>query len=217
MATRRVPLAAGNLYHIFTRSIAGFEVFRNTEDYERMMKSLSFFSAKDILCKFSLLERFPELYELTAAKHLAEKLVNIIAYCLMPTHLHFILEELAAGGISKFMNRILSSHTHYFNPRYNRKGHLWEGRFKNILIDDDSYLLHLTRYLHLNPVTANLVEKPEDWEFSSYKEYLAHPECRNICEYSRYLDIDKESYGKFVHDHIGHQRALALIKHLAID
>lgn len=216
MGTRRVGFSENNLYHVFTKSIAGFDIFRKNADYKRMVQSFSFFSNKNIPCKFALLDKITDLQETIYSKHPSENIVSIIAYCLMPTHLHLILREMVAGGISKFMNRILSSHTHYFNPRYNRKGPLWESRFKNLLIEDDSYLLHLTRYIHLNPVTANLVEQPEDWEFSSYGEYIDSSSSK-ICKFSQYLDINKESYKNFVHDHIGHQKAIALIKHLAID
>ena len=70
------------------------------------------------------------------------------------------------------MRRLLNSYTRYFNEKIKRKGPLWEGRFKKVLVNSDEQLLHLTRYVHLNPVSAGIVEKPEDWPCSSYREYI---------------------------------------------
>ncbi len=147
-----------------------------------------------------------------------KKLVQIVSYCIMPTHLHLILKQLRNNGITIFMGNLLNSYSRYFNTRYKRKGPLWEGRFKNILIKNDAYLLHLTRYIHLNPTTANLVEKPEEWEFSSYREYLSSSEKeKGICEYSDLLEISKSYYQNFVEDRIAYQRELHKIKHLILE
>ena len=70
------------------------------------------------------------------------------------------------------MGDILNSYSRYFNTKQKRKGPLWEGRFENVLIKTDEQLLHLTRYIHLNPVTAYLVDQAKDWQASSYNEYL---------------------------------------------
>jgi putative transposase len=147
-----------------------------------------------------------------------EKLVEIIAYCIMPTHLHLVLKQLEDNGISIFMNRILNSYSHYFNIKHERKGPLWEGRFKHILVEKDEYLLHLTRYIHLNPVTAYLVNKPEEWFASSYGEYLQDVKKDDkICKYSEILEIEPKSYREFIEDRISYQRELAKIKHLVMD
>jgi len=127
----------------------------------------------------------------------------------MPTHIHFILRELDDNGISKFMSLILHSYTKYFNSRNDRKGTLWESRFGNTLVKSDQQLLHLTRYIHLNPVTAYMVDDPIDWEFSSYKEYLNMlSENQKICNLS-FLEMDKDTYRRFVCEQISYQRTLA--------
>ncbi len=134
----------------------------------------------------------------------------------MPTHLHLILKQLKENGISIFMGNLLNSYSRYFNIRYKRKGPLWEGRFKSILIENGEYLLHLTRYIHLNPTTANLVRKPEDWELSSYKEYILNKKDA-LCDYSDLLDISKKSYREFVEDRISYQKELHKIKRLILE
>jgi len=146
-----------------------------------------------------------------------DKLVEIIAYCLMPTHFHLILKQLKENGISIFMNHILNSYTRYFNVKHGRKGPLWEARFKSVLVESDEYLIHLTRYIHLNPATAMLVNKPENWKFSSYEEYVLPKNENNICNYDELLDIVPHSYKGFVEDRVSYQQELAKIKNLLLE
>jgi putative transposase len=132
----------------------------------------------------------------------------------MPTHIHFLLQQLVENGISIFMRNILDSYTRFFNIRHNRKGPLWEGRSKKVLAKTNEELLHFTRYIHLNPVTAYLVDKPEDWEASSYREYIGLEVEDRICNYEDVLEINPRTYKEFVEDRISYQRELAKIKHL---
>lgn len=136
----------------------------------------------------------------------------------MPTHPHLILKQLTDQGVSNFMSNILNSFTRYFNTRYKRKGPLWESEFKNVLIRDDKQLLHLTRYVHLNPTSAGLVDKPEEWQFSSYNQFIDKDSARIICcNWEGTLDIKPEKYQKFVNDRISYQRSLSKIKKLIIE
>ncbi|MCK4936840.1 MAG: hypothetical protein KAR84_08300, partial [Elusimicrobiales bacterium] len=97
-------------------------------------------------------------------------------------------------------------------------GPLWEGKFKAIVIESNSYLIHLTRYLHLNPTTASLVETPIEWKYSSYAEYILAKQNENrICEYDDILEIKPDTYKTFVEDRISYQRELAKIKDLIIE
>jgi putative transposase len=93
-------------------------------------------------------------------------------YVLMTNHYHVVLET-PEGNLSKVMHYINGSYTNYFNRRMNRSGHLFQGRYKAILVDVDSYLLELSRYIHLNPVRAGIVEKPESYPYSSYKSFIS--------------------------------------------
>ena len=146
------------------------------------------------------------------------KIVEMLAYCFMPTHIHLVLKQLRPGGISKFINVVLKSYSKYFNVRYKRKGPLWEGRFRSVLVETDEQFLHLTRYVHLNPVSISLVDNPEDWKSSSYGEYIGRVDKKNrICAFDDYLDMDYSSYRKFVEDRIDYQRELEQIKNLIIE
>jgi putative transposase len=216
---RKYPLIEGKVYHTFTKSIAGFEIFRNESYYQRMGSILSYYKVENPPVKFSIFSDIKNKEFFYQRHFLSENnLVEIIAYCFMPTHIHLVLRQLKKDGISIFMSKVLNSYTRYFNLKNKRKGPLWESRFKNVEVGTDEQLLHLTRYIHLNPVTANLVEDPSDWSFSSYKEYLGEKQLEeNICNYSRLLDIVPQDYKKFVSSRKEYQRELAGLKELFLD
>ncbi len=221
MPYRKVPLVNGRVYHILNKSIAGYEIFNSYDNKERMLKAIIYYTLKNVPSKLSRFLKDKSdsflIDVINFVKSEAEKNVEIIAWCLMPTHYHLILKQLKDNGIVDFATSIQKGYTEFFNLKHNRKGPLWEGRFKSILVDKDEYLIHLTRYIHLNPVTAGLVDDPKDWQFSSYREYLnLIPEDEKICDFSSVLDIDN-SYEKFVKDRIGYQRELANIKHLLLE
>ncbi len=211
----------GKVYHVTTKSIAGYVIFNNEGEYLRMKQLIQYYQVENPSTRFSYFVAWQkDKNELVNKKdHQGkEKLVQIIAYCLMPTHIHLVLQQLRESGISIYMNRVLNSYTRYFNTKHRRKGPLWTGRFKRVLVETDEQLIHLTRYIHLNPVTAYLVDRPELWQFSSYHEYLMErPMKDKICEFKHILEINPSDYKKFVDDQISYQRELATIKDLIIE
>ena len=96
---------------------------------------------------------------------------EVFAWCILPNHYHLLVRP-NDEQMSSHMRRLSISYTKAMNKRYDRVGSLFQGRLKAIVVDRDAYLLHLSRYLHLNPVLTGLVKYPEDWEFSSYREYI---------------------------------------------
>ena len=220
---RKDKLITGETYHIFTRSIADFKIFNNKKDFERMQQLMKYYQVENELrlsdfieLKIVRREGFNNAFNLISKNK--EKSVQIIAFCLMPTHIHLVIKQLIDDGITIFIKDILNSYTRYFNIKYQRKGPLWETRFKSVLVNSNEQLLHLTRYIHLNPVTAQLIDHPEDWDFSSYKEYIGEiSESSAICRFKDLMEIQPLLYSKFVEDHISYQRELAKIKNLLID
>lgn len=97
---------------------------------------------------------------------------DIVAYCLMPNHFHLLILVKNGEEISSALKKVFLSYTKSLNKETNRSGPLWEGRYKSKFVPEDDYLLHLSRYIHLNPVKAKLVNKPTNWKFSSYSDYL---------------------------------------------
>ena len=140
------------------------------------------------------------------------KLQNFHYFAFFNLHFDFCNDE----GISLYMKNLLNSYTRYFNTKTKRKGPLWQGRFKSVLIKTDEQLLHLTRYIHLNPTSEDLVEKPEDWPYSSYNEYLRNSE-EPLCSFSKYLDIEPKTYKEFVESRKDYQKRLSEIKHLLLE
>ena len=209
------------VYHVFTRSIANFRIFNTDDDFSRMQDVIQYYQAETAPVSFSQIDRFSKnsksLPEAAVHAGRTEKLVEILAYCLMPTHVHLLLWQQDDLGVSKFMGKVLNSYTRYFNLKHKRKGPLWEGRFKKVLVESDEQLLHLTRYIHLNPVTACLVDRPQDWPASSYHEYVSPGSGSGMCNHGQFNDTTPVAYRKFVEDRIAYQRDLAKIKELLFE
>ena len=143
--------------------------------------------------------------------------VIIHVYCLMPNHFHLILET-PLGNLSRMMHSLITGYTIYFNKKHKRHGHLFQGRFKSILIEAVSYAKELSRYIHLNPVRAGLVERPESYAWSSYEYYRGMSMPARWLETSVVLRLfgeqlkeSKKAYVEFVMHGIG-EEAPASIK-----
>ena len=221
MQYRKDRLEKDYYYHAYSRSISKYIIFNDDSDYLRMLDIIKLYRFCDFNHSYS---KFLEL-DLNTQEEIIKNLessspvlVEIIAYCLMPTHLHLILKQITDHGISKYMSNILNCYSRYFNINHQRTGPLWAGRFKSVLVDKDEQMLHLTRYFHLNATSAGLVKKPEDWQFSSYKEYIDKVDIsEKICSYNNLFDISPKEYRKFVLDRKDYQQQLSKIKSILID
>lgn len=124
---RKIPLVNLEYYHIFNRSIAGFKIFNESEDYFRMLDIISLFRFVDFKDNYANYLKLTKDLQKRIKQDLeksSKKIVNIIAYCLMPTHPHLILKQNIDNGITNFMSRVLNSYSRYFNTKYHRKGPL---------------------------------------------------------------------------------------------
>ena len=148
---RKVQFANNYHYHIYNRGVDKRKIFLEDQDYYRFIHDL--FEFNDLDATINLGRRFNEQGSTsikTSKKR--KKLVEIMCFCLMPNHFHLILKQIRERGITKFMHKIGTGYTMYFNKKYQRTGALFEGRFKAIMIEKDEYLIHLSRYLHMNPI-----------------------------------------------------------------
>ena len=146
MPRRTTPLVAGNIYHLFNRGHNKGNIFFEPENYLFFLKRLR--------------------HHLKPAER-----VTILAYCLMPNHYHLLLRPLD-DELSKYMQVFSISYTKAINKRYSRVGGMFQGSFQAKFIDRDEYLIHISRYIHLNPVHAGIVKYPEEWQYSSYLEHI---------------------------------------------
>ena len=171
---RFVPLATHHYYHIYNKSIYTYEIFNSPDEYERMLQLIEYYRCSQMPFSFSYFSR----YHLTKYPNLSialssikkedhSPLVNIIAYCLMPTHMHFLLQQLLPNGICSFMKNIQSGYSQFFNKRHNRRGPLWQNRFGNKLISDDNDFARTFAYIHANPVKDLGLASSESWPYSS--------------------------------------------------
>lgn len=188
-------------YHLYNRGINKARIFLDAEDYtyfERLLRRhLSSETQTDALGR--------------QYKSLSDE-VQLEAYCLMPNHFHLLVYQQVEHGIVDLMMSIATAYTMYFNRKYERRGPLYESTYRASLIDEDAYLEHISRYIHLNP------KQYKSWPYSSYQAYLAtenvdwlHPE-RILAMFS-----SKREYRQFVNEYESAKEAIDLIKHELAD
>lgn len=212
MPGRTVPLINDEYYHIYNRGNEKKNIFTLPADYKRFKQVFYYYQFIGPKPKFSRFTSSDIYINLFKPKQ-ENKLVEIISYCLMPNHFHFLLRQLKDNGISTFMSQLLNSYTKYFNVKYNRVGSLFQGKFKNSLIENDEQLIHVSRYIHLNPIVSGLKNNLVDYPWSSYFEYVH--EFENYCSTKEVLSFfsSREKYQEFMEDQIDYGRSLELIKH----
>lgn len=141
-------LADNQIYHIINRGNRREAVFHDNYDYEKFLK---------------LLLELKEKYS-----------IKIYAYCLMPNHFHIVIYTKYAEFLSQAMHWISSSYVRYYNKRYNISGHLWQGRYKSFIVQEDAYLLVLLKYVEANPKRAKIVNSCMDFKYSSVKQRIGN-------------------------------------------
>lgn len=214
MSYRKSPLVTGEYYHLFNRGINKMPVFIYKRDYQRFIKSANYYQFAGPKPKFSVyckgsLQKF----------NLDNKIIEVISYSLMPNHFHFLVKQIRDGGISEFIRNLLDSYTKYFDLKHNWFGPIFQGVFRSVLIKSDSQLLHISRYIHLNPLISGLVKNTDNYIWSSYPEYLESSQIPAICSKDVILKQFKsiKNYQDFVKDHEEYARELEFIKHQLID
>ena len=146
MAIRKVLFLPGHYYHIYNRGAHKADIFRDDRDYVYLLKLVK--------------------------EKSKESDISVIAYCLMDNHYHFLLRQNGDATISQFMQAGFNIYSKAFNRKYGLSGTLFEGAFKATFVDRYEYLLQLCRYIHRNPVEADMVKKPEQWHYSDYLEFI---------------------------------------------
>ncbi|MBI2420513.1 MAG: transposase [Candidatus Levybacteria bacterium] len=134
----------------------------------------------------------------------------------MPNHFHFLVKQLKDDGITSYMRQFMNSFVHYINVKNKRVGPLFQGRFKNVLIDSDDQLLHVSRYIHLNPLVSGLVSDPNKYLWSSYHSYIGNRE-DGLSNPELILKNfkTKKDYERFLLDQADYARSLEQLKHIS--
>ena len=171
---RRPRIEIPGFYHIVNRGVERRIVFEEASDYERFVELMSFY-----------------------AKSFG---ITIHNYCLMSNHYHLLL-EIARPNLSKYMRQLNMNYAVYFNRKYDRVGHLWQGRFKSWYVTDEAYLFTLMRYIEQNPLKANMVKNPKEYPYSSYHHFVHDkeiPECLQNAWIAQNFRGDKEAMEAFL-------------------
>lgn len=136
----------------------------------------------------------------------------------MPNHFHFLLRQKRKSGITEFVSKLSNSYTKYLNIKNNRVGHLLQGGFKAVYVETNEQLLHLSRYIHLNPLVGYVTKALDDYRWNSYIEYT-HDTNNEICDKKIIIDQfrSKEEYGQFVLDQKDFGQQLEAIQHQLLD
>jgi REP element-mobilizing transposase RayT len=181
MARRPRLFARGVLYHVIVRGNQRQKTFISASDYQAYIERLA---------------------------HYRKKYGYVIyAYCLMPNHVHLLVES-SEHPLAKFMQGLQQSYSQYFNRKHHKTGHLFEGRYKAIVCQKEEYLLELIRYIHLNAVRAGMVKSAEGYRYCGHHAYL-QGRASEIIDPVKVLSMlgGKQGYRRFVHDGIrgGHK------------
>jgi len=226
MPSRKYPLITQGYYHVYNKGVDGRVTFCDKREYLQMMALLNYYRFDSLPLSFSHFSRLTKLQQDDIMLNLekkSEKKIMILSYCLMPTHFHLLLQQMRDGGISEFLACLLNSYTKYFNTRHDRPGHLFLGQFKASVIDSENTLMHVSRYIHLNPYTSYLVktfEKLLTYKWSSLPEYLSPNQVVNaICDKEDILSNFNvgDGYRQFLFDQKDYQRKLKILRELVFE
>ncbi|MBA4321018.1 MAG: hypothetical protein C0412_21725 [Flavobacterium sp.] len=216
MPVKRPTLANNEIYHIVTRGTDGRTIFQNESDYYRAIHDLfEFNDIKPVRCENSS----RRIYE-NCSRNARDLIVEILAFCLMPNHLHLLLKQLRDNGISAFMRKFGAGYVGYFNKKYERQGHLFQGRFRAVLIKTDQQLKSVFVYIHTNSAVLvnsdwqeggiknpeEIIQFIENYKWSSYPDYLGKENFPSVTQRDFFESImPREKWQEYVNDWVRHK------------
>lgn len=221
MPYRVTPLVNEEYYHVYNRGVASQPTYSSKKDYERFLLSLAYYRF-DVPFKLSHLLQIPQPDRNNIVSGLEKsgyKDVDIAAFALMPNHFHISLQQKVDGGISRFMKKITDSYTRYFNTKHERVGPLFQGAFKVVHVKTDEQLIHLSRYIHLNPLVSFVVRDEDflSYPWSSLKYYVeggsSFVNTKPVLAHFK----NAQQHLKFVLDQADYGKKLERIKHLTLE
>lgn len=222
MPPRLTPLRTGYTYHIFNRTIDSKPILKSKQLAELFIERLTYYRSTKVSLSYS---RFKELIDKERQQQILEEIfikryfqINILCYCLMPSHFHLLIQQKADGGISKYISDVLNAFTRHYNIKNKRKGPLFLPRFQANRIISREQLIHVSRYIHLNPYSSELIPDIKDLKFyrlSSYSAYIGkiHDKLCDIKSILTEFSNNKKQYEKFVLSNAEHQKTLEFTKY----
>jgi len=219
---RKTIFTNGEVYHVFNLGVEKRPTFTDKNEYDRALMTLDFYRHEGVsagLAQILKLDCEKRNFFLSQLAKREKRLVDILGYCLMPNHFHLLIKQLVDEGISTFVGNFSNSYTRYFNTKHDRIGHLFQGVFKAVKIEDDEQLIHVLRYIHINPVVSSVIREIDidSYSYSSFPEYLGIKKgfCNKELILKYFSSIDKLK--NFTYDQIGYGKRLESIKHLLFE
>lgn len=209
MSYRQAIFANDQFYHVFNRGVEKRTTFIDKRDYNRFVHSLNYYRARDQHVRFSFKNRRPDFNKNKSSGPL---FAEVVSYCLMPNHFHLLLKQVNDNGITTFLSKLSNSYTKYFNTRHRRVGPLFQGSFKAVRIESDEQLMHVSRYIHLNPLIDYLTKDLQTYTYSSYLEHIGIKE--GFC-HKKYITNNfpsPEAYQQFILDQEDYGRSIKLLE-----
>lgn len=221
MPGRKVPLLTGEIYHAFNRGIAHCPTFTDDQEYLHALETVSYYRYSNPPFSFSRFFRLEakKRHDLLNGLSGSKTAVSIICLCFMPNHYHLLLKQLSDNGISKFMANIQNSYTKYFNSKNSRDGSLFLNQFKAVRIETTPQLIHVSRYIHLNPYTGGVVnshKQLQEYKWSSFPSYIS--DANDFLDKKDILEnFPNQEYRSFVLDQADYQRKLKRLQSLVFE
>lgn len=206
---RKTKISIDEYYHVFNRGNNKQNIFFENRDWIRFLFLILYFQSPVTFYNLGrhvsnfVRHRVFNISDKELLEIAKNRAVEVAGFALMPNHFHLILRESKEGGISKYMQRILNAYTKYFNAKYDKSGHLFQGPFKVVHIEDNEQLLHLSSYIHRNPrELREWKNKEEKFPWSSYQDYMDKNRWGDLLAKQIISDQfpDSSDYKKFVHE-----------------
>lgn len=200
-------------YHVYNRGVGESDIFSDDQDYQIFLYYLQIY----LLPLEHVLQKYKNLPLRLYCKNLSEE-VELLAYCLMPNHFHFLLFQKPKDGVTKLLKQLSNAYTLYFNSKYQHAGSLFQGSYRAVKVTNIEQALHLSRYIHLNPLVSEITADLREFPWSSYHEYLNLNEPTLIHRQQVLSAFPNHSaYSQFVLDQADYGKDLEKLKHLFLD
>lgn len=257
MPYRNIKFATGNIYHIVVRSLDDNLLFKNIDDnYRGIFSIYEFNNAKRIeirdrrRMRMKIKEEVKKAakeFKKIQAKNKArgqrvsadlsadsrDKLVEVMAFCLMPNHIHLLVKQLKDDGITKFMRKLGAGYGRYFNKKYQRKGYVFQDRFRAVFIRNDDQLKVVLAYIHSNPISLaepkwkergihdlkRAIKFLENYKWSSHLDYIGKSNFPSVTERKFILEImgSKRGYEEFLKDYLRYRGKIKEFTELTLE
>lgn len=222
MPGREIKIVTNKIYHVFNKTIDSKLLFNDSHLASTFLESMHYYRSTKSKISFSDYQDTYVDIKLNIEKMLELKkywLIDVFAFCLMPSHFHFLLRQQADNGISRIISQLINSFTRYFNILNERKGQLFLSPFHCVEIRSRTQLIHVSRYVHLNPYSSNMTLSSK--ELLSYKwsslPYYAHDKEHKLLSKQTILgefNNDREKYLKFIYDNADYHKNLERLKYI---